>query len=172
MKKILHYFYSLIISTFIGIAPLTCWAKLAVGDKTPTIQGRLLNSNIFSSKTFEGKVILVNFWASWCEPCKEELPLLKSFYEKFHPLGLEIITISVDKPQDIETAKRMIEKYPFINAHKNDLQLEEFGRIWRIPSTYGINRAGIVIRDGLQGEPMVTESYLNQVIRPLIETKN
>ena len=49
-------------------------------------------------------LVLVNFWASWCEPCKEELPALKSLNKLYAGKGLKIILVSIDDPEDVETA--------------------------------------------------------------------
>ncbi|MFX4790328.1 TlpA disulfide reductase family protein, partial [Acinetobacter baumannii] len=54
-----------------------------------------------------GKVILVNYWATWCAPCKKEMPVLNSFYRRYHEQGLEIIGISADRPQDFARMRRM-----------------------------------------------------------------
>jgi thiol-disulfide isomerase/thioredoxin len=147
-------------------------AKVSVGDTSPIITGKLLNGEEFSSSNWGGKVILIHFWASWCDPCKEELPLLQTFYEKYHSQGLEVLTISMDKPSDLEVAKKMIQMHPFTNGYKNHLRIDDFGRIWRIPTTFVVNRQGIIVKDGLKGEPQIDEHFLNQVVRPLLEIKN
>ena len=159
----------LVVSCLTILMSLPALAKLNLGDSLPTISGHVFNKETFSTKEWQGKVILINFWASWCEPCKEELPLLQSFYQTYHAKGLEILTISMDKPADMVIAKKLIATYPFTNAYKEDLTLQEFGRIWRIPSTFIINRQGIIVKDGLKGEPLVNESFLRQVVLPLIE---
>ena len=172
--KSLHYHFWSLLPKLLVVSCLTvvispALAKLNLGDPLPTISGKLFNNTSFSSKEWQGKVIIINFWASWCEPCKEELPLLQSFYQTYHAQGLEILTISMDKSADMAMAKKMIGTYPFSNAFKEDLSLQEFGRIWRIPSTFIINRQGMIVKDGLKGEHLVNESLLHQVVLPLIE---
>jgi thiol-disulfide isomerase/thioredoxin len=165
----------LLLLTILGM-PFSAFARVTIGDPAPIITGKLMDGTVFTSKDWQGRVILIHFWASWCEPCKEELPLLKSFYEKNHPLGLEVITISMDKPVDTDLSKKMMQMFPFTNSLKNEVQIESFGRIWRIPTTFVINRQGIVVKDGLKGNPQIDEHLLNQVVRPLLEnvkdTKN
>ncbi len=58
-----------------------------------------------------GKVVLLNFWATWCEPCKEEFPALVKIARQFQPRGLQIIFVSIDEPEDIES-----KVLPFLKA--------------------------------------------------------
>ena len=67
--------------------------------KKPVIpfSASLKNSNIITHKSFEGKLLLLNFWATWCAPCREELPSMIQLYKEFKGKGLELLAISVDK---------------------------------------------------------------------------
>ena len=56
----------------------------------------------------EGKVVLVDYWATWCEPCKADLPRLKEIYDKYHRKGFEIISVSVDSEQDREAVSKFV----------------------------------------------------------------
>jgi thiol-disulfide isomerase/thioredoxin len=69
---------------------------LALEGKPLAFQGATPNGTVLSSDTYKGKVVLVNFWATWCGPCKEELPKLKKLYAQYHAQGLEIVGVSCD----------------------------------------------------------------------------
>jgi thiol-disulfide isomerase/thioredoxin len=68
----------------------------AVGNKPLTLAGTTVEGKAFSTEQWKGKVILVDFWASWCVPCKKELPRVKAMYQKYHDQGLEVLGVSND----------------------------------------------------------------------------
>jgi len=69
---------------------------LALEGKPLSFQGATPQGTMLSSDSYKGKVVLVNFWATWCAPCKEDLPVLKKLYARYHPQGLEIVGVSCD----------------------------------------------------------------------------
>jgi cytochrome c biogenesis protein CcmG, thiol:disulfide interchange protein DsbE len=159
----------LILAFVLAIFSITTYAKAEVGQLAPLIEGKLMNGQDFSSSSYKGKVLIIHFWASWCEPCQEEMPFMESFYQKYRKDGLEIITISMDKSSDIDSAKHISHHFSFLSTHKDQVNLKGYGRIWRIPSTFIINRQGILIKDGLTGTPQVDDEVLNKIILPALK---
>lgn len=148
--------------------PLTSFADLEIGQPAPNIIGTLLNNKKFSLSANKGKVILVNFWASWCEPCREEMPVIQAFLEKNREKGFEVLAITMDKPSDMAQAKKIMDQYSFLFAEKQQIDYSEYGRIWRIPSTFIIDRQGILRKNGLTGDPKIDNKILKQVVTPLL----
>lgn len=106
-------------------------AVIEVGQTAPHIEGTLINGKPFSLGANKGKVILVNFWASWCEPCKEEMPLIEAYLKKNKAKGFEVLAITMDKPSDLEQANKIMENYSFLSANKKNtstfLNTAEYG---------------------------------------------
>jgi thiol-disulfide isomerase/thioredoxin len=76
---------------------LDAQAKLrALEGKPLTLEGSTPAGGRLSTADFKGKVVLIDFWASWCDPCKEELPRLKKAYAQYHAAGLEVVGVSCD----------------------------------------------------------------------------
>ncbi len=102
------------------------------------------NNDTLSSSKLIGKLVIIQFWASWCTPCIEELPTLKTIYEKYGKEKLEIISISID--EDSLKFQNAVKKYE-MNWHQvyGDKKLFNELGITTIPELYMINKNGITI---------------------------
>lgn len=143
-------------------------AALEVGQAAPNIEGHLVNGKPFNLSANKGKVVLVNFWASWCEPCREEMPIIEAYLRKNKAKGLEVLAISMDRPSDLEQANKIMENYSFLSADKKHIDFSGYGRIWRIPSTFIIDKQGVLKKNGLTGDPQVDLKILEEAITPLL----
>jgi len=73
---------------------------IKVGDEAPKFNTKTIDGFKCSLQQYRGKIVLLSFWASWCKPCRLEDPKLISIYNKYHPQGLEIISLSLDNTID------------------------------------------------------------------------
>jgi thiol-disulfide isomerase/thioredoxin len=99
-------------------------------------------------KTLEGKVILLNFWATWCGPCKIEVPWFVEFQEQYGDDGLVVVGLSIDDTADkIQAfADEYDVNYPMlVGLGREDFQ-ESYGPIWGVPMTFFVNREGTLCR--------------------------
>lgn len=117
---------------------------------------------IFKPKDFKNeKFLLVDFWFSNCGPCLTQMPKFKPIYNKYKPLGFEIVSISVDGKKDIINWKRIIEEKGFNWIHYLDLNGHETKKIniTSYPTTYLIDTDGNVIKKNITPERL--DKYLN-----------
>ena len=126
---------------------------LAIGQPFPAFAEKDLNGQPLALADFKGKVVLIDFWATWCGPCVAELPNVIAAYEKFHGKGFEIIGISLDKSRDALTSFIKEKNMPWPQyfdglGWKNKLG-EQFG-IHSIPATYLLDREGNIVAKGLR----------------------
>src|SRR6185312_1860862 len=70
------------------------------GKPAPSLEAKLIDGKPFSLSGERGHVVIINFWATWCPPCREEMPALETYYSRHKDEGLRIIAISMDDPQD------------------------------------------------------------------------
>jgi peroxiredoxin len=117
----------------------------------------------------KGKVVLVDFWASWCGPCRSEMPRLIATYEKYKSKGFEIVGVSLDA--DRESWKNGIEQLGITWPQISDLKYwnSEGGKLYgvrSIPHTVLIDKDGTIVARGLQGVE------LQQSLDQLLEDSN
>jgi len=145
-------------------------ADLAVGRPAPTIEARLLDgtANIKIGPDSR-KVSIVHFWASWCVPCRLEMPAIQSYYEKHLTEGLQVLAISMDDPRDLVEVRKVAKLYSFPIALKSEAEFKGLGRIWRMPATFVIDRQGILRKNGQEGAPTVDLDSLEQLVTPLLK---
>ena len=162
MKKILS-----LLALCCAMASVPAWA-VDVGQPAPTLTAKMLNGDTFDLKGEVGQVVIVNFWASWCEPCREEMPAMESYYQQHKGEGLRIIAVSMDDPADDPIVRKIMANYSYPATFQRDAHFKAFGRIWRMPMTYVIDRHGMVRKDGSVGEPKVDLTLLDKLITPLL----
>jgi len=149
---------------------LPSWgADLALGAPAPDIQAKLLDSaDTFQLAQKRGKTVIVNLWATWCAPCKAEMPILQSYLDKHKAEGLEIVAISMDEPRDLAAVRKFAQQFSFQVALKADANIKGLGRIWRMPSTFVIDKDGILRKNGHVGDAEITMAELDAVVTPLL----
>ena len=104
-----------------------------------------LSGNRMSLHDFKGKVVFLNFWATWCIPCREEMPQMEKLYREFKDQGLEVVAVNFreDKP----TVKKFVEKLGLtfrILLDPDGGVSNEYGA-WALPLSYFVDRKGIFI---------------------------
>ena len=131
--------------------------KLAVGTKFPDFEVKDVSGNPLSIAKYKGKVVLVDFWATWCGPCVGELPNVLKAYEKHHGSGFEIIGISLDQDEKKLTAftaeKKMTWQQFFDGKGWKNALAAKYG-IQSIPATYLLDGEGKIIGKNLRGEAL------------------
>jgi len=128
-----------------GASENTSKAGRAVeAEKAPSFQIADLNGDILDSKDFEGKVIIVNFWATWCPPCLKEIPDFIKAYDEFKDKGLEILGLAVSDTEDKvrQFVKNHDVNYPVAMATYEIVQAFQPGNY--IPSTIIIDSKGAI----------------------------
>lgn len=111
--------------------------------------------------SLRGKAVLVNFWATWCEPCKIEMPSLVDLQKKYGPQGLQIVGVAMDDADDKEIstfAHKMGVNYLVLRGTEKVGDL--YGGVDRLPMTYYLDRSGKVVDEtmGMAGEATLEDA--------------
>jgi len=157
---------SLVLALAIMAAPLGA-ATIAVGQPAPPLVVQELGGATFDLEQTRGKVVLVNFWATWCEPCRQEAPILEEFYEAHHGEDLEVIGLSMNRPREREAVQKAIQSVSYPTAIAAEAKSNGFGAVRVLPVTYVVDRSGTV-RARLTGEAPLTKQWLEEKVLPLL----
>ena len=124
---------------------LTFSSFRAVDGKTKAPNFSLKNAagQVYELKKLKGKIVVVNFWATWCGPCRAEIPAFKDVYDQYKTRGVEILGVSLDEGgwADVKPfAAKYAINYPIVLG--NDKVARAYGNIQAIPTTFIIDRDG------------------------------
>jgi thiol-disulfide isomerase/thioredoxin len=140
----------------------------AVGDSpAPAFSLPARGGSTIDLSQFKGQVVMINFWASWCVPCRQEMPLLETIYKKYKPLGFTLIGVNVEPDQkDAEGfLKQTPVSFPVLFDAKS--QVSSLYNVQVMPTTVFIDRKGNVRLVHQSYQPGAENLYLDQ-IRTLI----
>lgn len=140
-----------------------------VGDQAPDFKLEQINENneleSIQLSDLEGKGVMLNFWATYCEPCEAEMPYMQKLYPEYHNQGIEIVAVSLDGGQLV--IDRFIDKYDltFPVMHDSKGQVSDLYKVGPIPSTFFINPEGEIV-EIVEGALTLErlESYFQQVL--------
>ncbi len=133
-----------------------------IGDLAPEINLKSMTGDQIVLSQLQGRPVLVNFWATWCGPCREEFPALARAYKKYQDLGLVIVGVNFQDDNSDEGVRTFMRNslvnFPIVRDTG-----ERVGRMYRVnglPTSIFVDRKGI-IRDMVVGGPM-TDAFIDQ----------
>ncbi|NLR78407.1 TlpA disulfide reductase family protein [Chitinophaga eiseniae] len=131
-------------------------SKLATGKPAPDFSLADTSGAIVSLHSFKGKCVLVDFWASWCGPCREEIPNIKRLHEKYHTKGFEVINVTVNREKGYDSWMRAIrqEGMNWFNVWDKTGAVGELYNVGPIPDNFLINKDGNVVARDLKGKAL------------------
>jgi thiol-disulfide isomerase/thioredoxin len=151
-----------------NLSGLSAERQLAVGGEPLAFSVKSIDGKTLSPAAYKGKVLLIDFWATWCGPCVAEMPNVKQVYAKYHPKGFEIVGISLDKSRD------RLDQY----IQQNQIPWPQYfdGKWWNndvavrygiksIPATFLVDKKGKIRYKSLRGP------QLEKAVAELLEEK-
>jgi peroxiredoxin len=126
-----------------------------------------MNGTDVRLEEFRGKAILLNYWATWCGPCKIEIPIFNKLYAQYKNKGLVILGVSID--DDAPTLKEFVKRtpmdYPVLLAADQEDVLEAAGPVYGYPTSFFIDRSGAICG---RHEGIGTKESFEAAIKPLL----
>jgi cytochrome c biogenesis protein CcmG, thiol:disulfide interchange protein DsbE len=130
-----------------GCATATSGADALVGTPVPKMNVSGLDGRALNTRALDGKVVLVDIWASYCDPCKEELPLLEELAARLRPKGVMVLAVSVDEERANAVGFLKAHGASWTSlafAHDPGGQFAERLKVPKMPSSYIVDREGII----------------------------
>ena len=122
-----------------------------------TLQTKDGENVTLSEKIAQSKLTLVDFWASWCGPCRKENPVVKAAYEQFHELGFEVIGVSVDQNETDWLKAVEDDQLPWTQVRDSENKASEDYMVYYIPSNFLFDQDGNMVAKGLRGEELAAK---------------
>ena len=139
-----------------------------LGVPPPALKGKLFSGEAFDLAQMRGKVVLVNFYSSYCSFCAYEIGNLETFYEQHHHEGFEVIVVGIDSLDDRHRVERMLGIYGLPGVMADDLEQSGFERKYPTPTAFVIDRGGI-LRSRTRGAKQ--PFYYAEKVLPLLREK-
>jgi cytochrome c biogenesis protein CcmG/thiol:disulfide interchange protein DsbE len=139
-----------------------------VGDNAPEFNLMSENGEPIQLKDFRGKFVVLNFWATWCPPCVEELPSLERFHDRFRSRGVVVLGVNEDDDRNVYRAFLQKQGVQFLTARDPERKVSHRYGTFKYPETYFIDRSGKVVQKIVGpanwNDPEIT-SYMEQLLR-------
>lgn len=158
--------FALLCTLVVGI--LAAGTSAGAGTRMPEFSLKsVVDGNIIKSESFNNKVLLVTFFATWCPPCIEEIPTLKALHETLGEDGFSVVALSVDQSGPADVAKLVKKKgiqYPVLMA--DEAVMKDFGGVYGIPVSFLVNKKGNVVK---KYTGYVSAQVLNKDIKSILK---
>ena len=128
---------------------------LSLGDMAPEFEAKRLDGSTFRLADYRGKkAVLIDFWATWCGPCIDEIPTIKRIAETYRDQGLEIVGVSLDRDEQALRDFVQKEKLSYVQVFDKEKAraISKSYGVWGIPSVFLVNKNGVINAPDLRGD--------------------
>jgi peroxiredoxin len=146
-----------VIAILLLFLSITVKAQLKVGQQAPEISLPDTKNKVVTLSSLKGKVVLIDFWASWCMPCRASIPAVVKLYNKYQSKGFEVYGVSIDEKKTAWL--KAIEKDKINYTQVNDkagwyAKVTEVYGVNEIPATFLIDKNGMIAGINLEGKEL------------------
>jgi cytochrome c biogenesis protein CcmG, thiol:disulfide interchange protein DsbE len=143
-------------------------AGAPVGAPAPPLVATAIDGRPVDLAQLHGHVVVVHFWATWCPPCREEMPVLDAFYRAHRGEGLEIIAASIDRKRDLSDVRKAMKDFAFPAVLVAEAKANGWGTPDAMPLTYVIDATGVIRSVVRPGKGTLTAEQLAAQVGSLL----
>ncbi len=158
----------ILIVALLVASPASAQPIAEIGEPPPALKGKLFSGQAFDLAQMRGKVVLVNFYSSYCSFCAYEIGNLENFYEQYRDQGFEVIVVGIDNLEDRARVERMLGIYGLPGVMADELEQSGFERKYPTPTSFVIDRDGL-LRSQTRGAKQ--PFYYAEKVLPLLQQK-
>src|SRR5712691_300195 len=133
------------------------------GDTAPNFSITTDDGRVVTRSNFGGKLLVLNFWATWCPPCIEEIPTLDAFQRLMGPLGVVVLGVSVDRNERLYKQFLQRTRVTFRTARDPEENISARDGTFQFPETYIIDRSGKVVQKVISNQNWMDPEFLARV---------
>ena len=167
IRKFSSQLPGLLLVAIIGLLTPLAVSAAEVSKPAPDFTLKSLSGENLKLSEMAGNVVLINFWASWCGPCREEMPLLNALHSKYESLGFTVLGVNVE--EDVNGAKGFLKNFPvdFPVLLDNTNRVSKQYKVIAMPTTVVVDRDGNM-RYLHQGYKSGDEEKYRQMVKNLV----
>lgn len=152
---------------YVSVLLLTLMAQTSFGaslQKARDFELKGVDGRTYTISDQSGKVVLLNFWATWCPECIEENPLIDKLYKRFRDAGLVVFGISIDR--SLDTLREYLSKeplsYTILHDPKGDVFVKRYA-VLGLPTTFLINKDGFIVEKMIGKQDFTSEGFIQKI---------
>ena len=150
-----------------GLACARAQASPTLGRSAPPLIVATIDGGLFDLAAERGHIVLVNFWATWCPPCRQEMPLLEAFAARHRAEGVVVVGLSVDRRRDRREVLEAMRPFTYRAGLADGAKANGFGPPQALPMTYLVDAEGTLRAALAPGRGELTEEILEEALRAL-----
>jgi len=155
-----------LLCVFINIISITVKAQLAAGTIAPAIALPNVNDSVVNLSSFTGKVVLIDFWASWCVPCRASIPGVIKLYKRYKAKGFEVFGVSIDSKKAMWLKAINQDKITYTQVNDAagwNSKIAETYKVDEIPATFLLDKTGKIVL--VNGEGAKLENKIKELLK-------
>ncbi len=135
-----------------------------IGNPAPDFTLTDMQGRQVTLSQFRGKVVLLNFWATWCPPCREEMPSMERLYQRFKEQGLVMLAVNVEE-NGFQAVSSFLSRHPhsFPILLDSNADAQNLYRVYRFPESFLIDRNGNVVDKIIGGRDWMSEPIVKKI---------